>query len=64
MFDPSPWILKALDTEGGHLFINHGGYCLNYENGTLTGYGPQPVKYRAISAGLPVCDATALDPST
>jgi hypothetical protein len=32
MFDPSPWILKALTTEGGHLFINHGGYCLDYEN--------------------------------
>lgn len=63
MFDPTPWISKALSSEGGHMFINRGGFCLNYDNGTLSGYQPDAVKRQSIASGLPVCDASDVDPS-
>ena len=54
-------IVKALATEGGHLFIGRGGFSLHYEAGWLSGYDCETVKAAAIAAGLPVIDSRMID---
>lgn len=54
-------IVKALATDGGHLFIGRGGFSLHCEAGWLSGYDCEPVKAAAIAAGLPVIDSRMVD---
>ncbi|GLI95567.1 hypothetical protein [Methylocystis echinoides] len=60
-YDYGDAIVRALATQGGHLFIGRGGFSLHYENGWLGGYDCETVKAAAIAAGLPVIDSRKVD---
>lgn len=49
-------LASALATQGGHLFIERGGFSLHCESGWLSGYDCEPVEAAAISARLPIID--------
>src|SRR5712675_1177512 len=52
------YVTSALQTEGGHLSIGHGGFTLYYARGArLSGYDCESVKACCIAAGLPVIDS-------
>ena len=52
------YIAQALATEGGHLSVGRGGFCLRFGPGaSLSGYDPEAVKAACIAAGLPVIDS-------
>ena len=49
---------RALRTEGGHLSIGRGGFCLHYDRGcTLSGYDCEPIKAACVARGRPVIDS-------
>lgn len=55
-------IARALATQGGHLALGRGGFCLHFAWGsTLSGYGCEPIKAAAVAAGLPVIDSRRID---
>jgi hypothetical protein len=52
------YIVRALATEGGHLDIGRGGFCLHFGRGArLSGYDCDTIKAECIAAGLPVIDS-------
>lgn len=54
-------IARALATPGGHLALGRGGFSLQYQNGSLSGYDTETIKPQAIAAGLPVIDSRPVD---
>ena len=56
--DDDDYIIRALETEGGHLSLGRGGFTLYFGRGArVSGYDCENIKSSCIAAGLPVIDS-------
>jgi len=56
--DDDDYIIRALETEGGHLSLGRGGFTLYFGRGArLSRYDCEHIKASCITAGLPVIDS-------
>lgn len=59
-FDYTSYLDQSLSTEGGHLWIGHGGTTLYFGRGSMRVYDTEVIKGQALAKGVAIIDSRSV----